>query len=467
MSIVSSASRVLRRHSSDDVRVSASSPTELAALKARDEALVACIHALAEGRFDTARPATNDLLSQAIASLADKLAQAASRNLDRVVDLSIQGNETAISAARMLTASREVDHGTQALAAASEQMVGSISQIRATAQGAASEAAQMRADAERGMATAGSASAAMGRVATTANQASEKVTALSEASEAIGTIVSSIDAIAKQTNLLALNATIEAARAGEAGKGFAVVATEVKSLSQQTSKATDDIRTRIDRLRQEIGTIVTAMSDCTGAAAESQQVVTTLGEAMASVGHRVSGVTTGMEEIADILNQQSEAAREVAEGICGIAAKTKQSVEQVMGVSAQLDLAQELVGRELQDLSSFSFDHKIPRLAKADHVIWKKRLADMAVGRMKLDPNELADHRSCRLGKWYYGDASSASRTHRAFAALERPHEMVHEHGKRAAKLFGTGDLAGALGEIEKVEAASKDVLRLLGELTR
>jgi methyl-accepting chemotaxis protein len=464
MSFLSSATRSLSRQSLSGAHADAAS---LAGLRARDEALVACINSLAEGHVDVARPATDDPLSRAIASLADKLALSASRNLDRVVDLSIQGNETAISAARMLTASRDVDRGTQALAAASEEMVGSIGQIRTTAQGAASEAAQMRADAERGMATIGSASAAMGRVATTANQASQKVTELNEASEAIGTIVSSIDAIAKQTNLLALNATIEAARAGEAGKGFAVVATEVKSLSQQTSKATDDIRTRIDRLRQEIGTIVTAMSDCTGAAAESQQVVTSLGEAMASVGHRVSSVTTGMEEIADILNQQSEASREVAEGICAIAAKTKQGVEQVMGVSAQLDLAQELVGRELQDLSLFSFQHKIPRLAKADHVIWKKRLADMAVGRMKLDANELADHRSCRLGKWYYGDASSASRTHRAFAALEKPHEMVHEHGKRAAKLFGSGDLSGALGEIEKVEAASKDVLRLLDELTR
>lgn len=464
MSILSSATRSLSRQSPSGAHADAAS---LAKVRARDEALVACIDALAEGRFDTARPSADDPLSRAIVGLADKLALAASRNLDRAVDLSIQGNETAISAARLLTAARDVDHGTQALAAASEEMVASIRQIRSTAQGAASEAAQMRADAERGMATIGSASTAMGRVATTADQASQKVTALSEASEAIGTIVSSIDAIAKQTNLLALNATIEAARAGEAGKGFAVVATEVKSLSQQTSKATDDIRTRIDRLRQEIGTIVTAMSDCTGAAAESQQVVTSLGEAMASVGNRVSGVTTGMEEIADILNQQSDTSREVAEGISGIAAKTRQSVDQVMGISAQLDLAQDLVGRELQDISTFSFDGKIPRLAKADHVIWKKRLADMAVGRVKLNANELADHRSCRLGKWYYGDASSASRSHRAFAALERPHELVHEHGKRAARLFGTGDLAGALGEIEKVEAASKDVLRLLDELSR
>ncbi|MDO9059648.1 MAG: methyl-accepting chemotaxis protein [Bradyrhizobium sp.] len=464
LSAITRAGRARSTASSADVALLAS---QLAESEARDQALVACIDAIIDGRLDVERPATQDRLSIAIGRLLDRLATSASRDLDRIVDLSIQGSETAISTARLLEASREIDHRTQSLAAAGEELVTSIAQIRTTAQTASADAEQMRASAEQGMSTADSASAAMTRVGATANLASDKIIALNEASEAIGTIVSSIDAIAKQTNLLALNATIEAARAGEAGKGFAVVATEVKSLSQQTSHATVDIRTRIDQLRVDIQTIVAAMSDCTKAAEESRGVVASLGGAMAGVSQQVSSVTHGMAEISGILNQQTDASREIAQGISSIAAMTEQSVKQVVAISDQLDTVHGLVGEEIQNISTFSFDNKIPRLAKADHVIWKKRLADMAVGRTSLKADELADHHSCRLGKWYYGDASHNSRSHRAFGPLEKPHALVHQHGKQAAKLFAAGDLPGALREIQHVEAASKDVLHLLDELGR
>jgi len=84
---------------------------------------------------------------------------------------------------------------------------------------------------------------------------------------------------------------------------------------------------------------------------------------------------------------------------------------------------------------------------------------------LRLDDKELTDHHSCRLGKWYNSELAAAYRDHPAFKALEAPHQRVHAHGKEAAKRFNAGDQKGALAEMDKMEAASVDVLRLLNEL--
>ncbi|MEZ5763397.1 MAG: methyl-accepting chemotaxis protein [Xanthobacteraceae bacterium] len=343
-----------RKSSFDNQAASRPQSEELTALQARDNALLAWIGALAQGEYDAAAPAGDDPLTLAIAKLSARLAELASGSLDNIVDINIQSGETAISAARMLTACRDIDERAQAVAAASEEMVASVGQIRATTDDTVERARQMKASAEQGMSTAGLATGAMGRVETTANEASDKVVALSAASEEIGAIVGSIDAIAKQTNLLALNATIEAARAGEAGRGFAVVASEVKA-SQQTSKATDEIRDRIQQLRSEVELIVVAMSDCKSAATESKDAVSQLGGAMSNVGEHIGVVTGGMYEIASVLNQQTDASREIAEGIADIYTRPRERRAD-QDISAQLDNGQGIAGQQLQMLAGLSFD---------------------------------------------------------------------------------------------------------------
>ena len=84
-----------------------------------------------------------------------------------------------------------------------------------------------------------------------AELAARGVEGLKNSSTEISHVLSLISTVARQTNLLALNATIEAARAGEAGRGFAVVAAEVKKLSQETQKATEEIAQKIDALQSD------------------------------------------------------------------------------------------------------------------------------------------------------------------------------------------------------------------------
>ena len=134
---------------------------------------------------------------------------------------------------------------------------------------------------------------------------------LSEAAGKVGTVTSLISEIASQTNLLALNATIEAARAGEAGRGFAVVASEVKSLAEQTAKATSEIAQQIMEIQQ--------------ATQESVVSISAIGEVIRNVESNASGIAAAVErqnavtlEISQTVEESSIASREVAAQIVNV-----------------------------------------------------------------------------------------------------------------------------------------------------
>jgi methyl-accepting chemotaxis protein len=106
------------------------------------------------------------------------------------------------------------------------------------------------------------------------------VQGLADAAQRIGEVVQLINDIASQTNLLALNATIEAARAGDAGKGFAVVASEVKSLANQTAKATDDIGAQIAQIQDATRNAVAAIRGIGETIGEISEISTSIAAAV-------------------------------------------------------------------------------------------------------------------------------------------------------------------------------------------
>ncbi|WP_255542778.1 methyl-accepting chemotaxis protein [Azospirillum sp. INR13] len=387
--------------------------------------------------------------------------------MDRTIDVAMAINDAAVANAQMVGQLRAVDHESQGIAAATEETVTGIQEIWARSRDVAALAGQARSVTADGGHTVQQAVARMEQIATAVEGAATRVGELSVASERIAEIVSTIEAIAKQTNLLALNATIEAARAGEAGKGFAVVASEVKNLSNQTARATEDIRLRIDALKAEMGAIVASMEDGTRAVAAGQQAIREVSERMADIGDHIGRTEQRMSDIASILTQQSAAANQVASGTARIAESSASNSAAILRSVQATRGVETLLGTQLTQLMEQDIPGKIVKIAKVDHVIWKKRLADMLVGLETLRPEELASHEACRLGKWYYGPSSMAYRAHSAFVRLEAPHRKVHDHGKAAARAFVAGDIDHALAEVAEVERASKDVIDLLDTLDK
>jgi methyl-accepting chemotaxis protein len=227
---------------------------------------------------------------QSVSSQASQL-QSTALSLSNVADKA-KGQSSTVS-----TAAEHASSNVQTVASAAEQLASSIGEI----------ARQVAHSSE------------LSRSAVVeAKRTSEIVSALATSAQKIGDVVNLITDIASQTNLLALNATIEAARAGDAGKGFAVVAGEVKTLANQTARATEEIGQQINGIQAATREAVQAIETITGSITNINDVGTSIASAVEEQG-------AATQEIARNVQQAAEGTREVSDNISGVQAAVEEA----------------------------------------------------------------------------------------------------------------------------------------------
>ena len=228
--------------------------------------------------------------------------------------------EATIQAGAVANAAQVASSNVQTVSAAGEELSASISEI-------ARQVAESTNITQRAVAETDTTKAA--------------IQTLAEAAQKIGNVVTLINDIAGQTKLLALNATIEAARAGDAGKGFAVVASAVKSLSDQTAKATHEISSEVSAMQAATTTSVSAI----------QGIADTIGkvaEIAAAIASAVEEQSAATGEISANVTEAAASTQEVSANIQGL----NEGVAQTSAASAQLLTASGELATQAEALST-------------------------------------------------------------------------------------------------------------------
>ncbi len=257
-----------------------------------------------------------------VAQMVGQLASASTALEATAQSMSSTATDSNQQAARVGSAAEEASAGVQTVAASAEELASSIGEIG------------------RQMAQS---SSITGKAVTEARRTDGIVRALAEGAQKIGQVVELISNIASQTNLLALNATIEAARAGDAGKGFAVVASEVKSLAQQTARATQEIASQIGQIQGATGEAVEAIKGITATIEE----VSTIAVSIAAAVEQQNAATA---EIARSVQHTAGSTQDVTTNIGGVSravSATGAAAAQVLGAASDLSKQAETLSTEV------------------------------------------------------------------------------------------------------------------------
>jgi len=273
----------------------------------------------------------------------NQMAETVERETGRSVDTATAASHGVERAAASLSdIASSLSAQSQAVAAASTQALGSSQTVSAAAEELSASIREIAGQVARTSTVTKSAVAGREQARSTIQALAGSVKKIAEVSDLIG-------GIAGQTNLLALNATIEAARAGEAGRGFAVVAAEVKSLSDQTAKSTEEITRLITEIQASTQAAVDAVETMGGHIVEIDGVATSVAAAMEEQDAATREITRSISESASAAKEVSAKIGNVSRDAASVNERAAEVRQAITGMAANLEQLRSVVVRTVRD----------------------------------------------------------------------------------------------------------------------
>lgn len=266
---------------------------------------------MANGNFDVRSRATDKYVG-ALGAVLESIRKINSNLSDTLAQIDM-------SAEQVSSGSEQVSTGAQALAQGATEQASAVQELSATITEISDNAKKNAENGEMAMRQSQEAGSLVSESSKYMEEMVEAMGNISQSSQEIGRIISTIENIAFQTNILALNAAVEAARAGSAGKGFAVVADEVRNLATKSDQAAKATKELIDHSIESVqggNEIVKKVSEALSKTVEASNLsmnsLQEITKAVEAEAESIAQVTEGIDQISAVVQTNSATSEESA-----------------------------------------------------------------------------------------------------------------------------------------------------------